>query len=72
MNSTAGPARRGNIALVVNKKRLSEHRNEFLFWQSQSYEARLAALEALRREYYGWTDDTEPRLQRVCRIAKRE
>lgn len=59
------------IALVVRKVKLSEQGNDFAYWQTQPYEARLAALEEIRREYYGWTDETEPRLQRVYRIVKR-
>ena len=59
------------IAPVVHKYKLTEQPNDFAYWQSQSYEARLAALEEIRREYYGYTDETEPRLQRVCRIVKR-
>lgn len=59
------------IAPVVRKFKLTEQPNDFAYWQTQSYEARLAALEELRQEYYGYTDETEPRLQRVHRIAKR-
>ena len=41
------------------------------YWQTQSYEARLAALEEIRREYHRWKYRAEPRFQRVYRIVKR-
>ena len=36
------------------------------YWLSQPVEARLAAVEELRRQTPGY--DAEPRLQRVCRV----
>ena len=60
------------IAPVVRKVKLTEQTSDFTYWQTQPYEARLAALNEIRQEYYGWTDETEPRLQRVCRIVKRQ
>jgi hypothetical protein len=66
------------IALVVKKMKLNEEGNDFAYWQSQPYEARLAALEEIRREYQVWinstskeTADVQPGFQRVCRIIKR-
>lgn len=38
------------------------------YWLSQPVQARLAAVEELRRQVAGY--DAEPRLQRVCRIAR--
>jgi hypothetical protein len=61
-----------SIAPVVRKVKLTEQTSDFAYWQAQPYEARLAALDEIRQEYYGWTDETEPRLQRVCRIVKRQ
>jgi hypothetical protein len=58
-------------AMVYRKMTLSEQPSDFAYWQSQPPAARLAALEATRREFHGWTDDTQPRLQRVCTIVKR-
>jgi hypothetical protein len=60
------------IAPVARKVKLTEQPSDYAYWQTQSYAARLAAVEEIRREYYGWTDETEPRLQRVCRIVKRQ
>jgi hypothetical protein len=44
---------------------------DFAYWQAQSPEARLLALEEIRREYHLWRYGAEPRLQRVCSIVKR-
>jgi hypothetical protein len=60
------------IAPVVQKFRMGEQPTDFAYWQTQPYEARLAALEQIRREYIAWHYDTEPRFQRVYTIVKRE
>ncbi|MBM3121190.1 MAG: hypothetical protein FJZ97_03260 [Chloroflexi bacterium] len=44
---------------------------DFSYWQSQPYQARLAALEEVRKEYIRWRYGAEPGFQRVYRIAKR-
>ncbi len=59
------------IAMVCKKVNMKKQPSDFAYWQAQSYEARLAALEEIRREYHGWDDDFEPRLERVCTIIKR-
>lgn len=59
------------IAKVVTKVRLGEAKKDFEYWQTQSYQARLDALEEIRREYHQWKYHAEPRLQRVYRIVKR-
>ena len=59
------------IEKVYRKFDINRQPNDFAYWQTQSYEKRLAALEEIRREYHGGTDDSEQRLQRVYRIAKR-
>lgn len=41
------------------------------YWLTRSAEDRLAAVEEIRKEYHGWTDETQPRLQRVLTIVKR-
>ena len=58
------------IEKVVRKVRLDEQENDFVYWQTQSYQARLAALEQIRQEYHHWKYDTEPRFQRVHTIVK--
>jgi hypothetical protein len=62
------PAR---IQKSVTKVALREQQTDFAYWQSQSYQARLAALEEIRREYHRWRYGAEPRLQRVYTIVKR-
>ena len=59
------------IAPVVKKFRLDEQPTDFVYWQNQPYATRLAALEAIRREYVAWKYDSEPGFQRVYRIIKR-
>lgn len=56
---------------VVRKVALKEQLTDFAYWQEQSYEARLAALEGIRQEYHRWHHDTQPRLQRFSRFVKR-
>jgi hypothetical protein len=50
---------------------LFEQKSDFAYWQSQPYEARLAALERIRQEYHRWRYGAEPRLQRVYSVAER-
>lgn len=56
---------------AVRIVKLDQQGTDFQYWQSQPPWKRLAALEMLRRQYHGWTDETEPRLQRVYTIIKR-
>ena len=56
---------------VVRKVSLREQPTDFAYWQEQPYEARLAALEEIRREYHQWHYDTQPRLQRFLQFVKR-
>jgi hypothetical protein len=62
---------RSEVHLVVAKVKIDEQETDFAYWQTQSYEARLAALEQIRSEYHRWKYDAEPRLQRVYQIVKR-
>ena len=57
---------------VINKGKLKEQGNDFLFWQSQSYESRLSAIEEIRNEYNRWKYGSEQGLQRVYRIIERQ
>jgi hypothetical protein len=57
---------------TVRKVSLHDQPSDAAYWRQQPPEERLAALEQIRREYHGWTDDTQPRLQRVYSVAKRE
>ena len=58
------------IAKVVRKFKLGQEEPDATYWREQSYQARLAALEEIRREYHGWHYESEPRLQRICRVIK--
>ncbi len=42
------------IAPVVHFRKLKDRESDFAYWQKQSYEARIAALEEIRSEYYTW------------------
>jgi hypothetical protein len=57
---------------VMTRVPLRQQKSDFAYWQAQPYAARLAALEAIRREYHQWRYGAEPRLQRVCAIVKRK
>ena len=59
------------IEKVFRKTTLDERGNDFAYWQTQSYELRLATVEQIRREYHLWKYGTEPRFQRVLTITKR-
>jgi len=43
---------------------------DFAYWQTRSFEERLAALESIRNDYIKWAYDIQPRFQRVYRIVK--
>jgi hypothetical protein len=59
------------IQAVVHITSLKDQKTDFQYWQTQSYEARLATLEQVRREYNQWRYSTEPGFQRVYTIIKR-
>jgi hypothetical protein len=56
----------------VRKGKLSEQGNDFVFWQSQTFEKRLATIEQIRNEYNTWKYGAEQGIQRVYRIIKRK
>lgn len=59
------------ISKTYTKLPIHKQKSDFAYWQNQPYEARLAALEQIRREYHQWRYGAEPRLQRVYTIIKR-
>jgi hypothetical protein len=59
------------IEKVVTKVNIRAQKSDFAYWQTQSYQARLTALERIRREYHQWRYGAEPRFQRVYTIVKR-
>jgi len=59
------------IEKVVTRQNLKDHkqrsiRDDLAYWLSKSPEERIAAVEYLRRQYYGST----ARLQRVARVVQ--
>ncbi len=56
------------IAKVVRRFKAKEQPTDFAYWQGMSYQARLTALEEIRREYHLWKYGGEPRLEKACRI----
>ncbi len=59
------------IVRVVQKTTLAEQLKDSIYWRTQPYALRLAALEEIRRDYHRWKYDAEPRLQRVYTIVGR-
>lgn len=60
-----------SIAPVVTKRRLGEPQDSREWWLSRPIQERIEQVEILRREYYGWDNETEPRLQRVHSVRRR-
>ena len=60
------------IEKVVRKIPLDKQDREADYWRTQPYQARLAALEHIRREYHQWKYGSEPRLQRVYTITQQK
>ena len=65
------------MASVVRITSLSQQGNDFAYWQTQSYEKRIEALEEIRNEYKQWDNSSQGDLkhvqqgfQRVFRIVK--
>jgi hypothetical protein len=59
------------VIKVVHKFRLEEQPTDFAYWQTQSYEARLLALEQIRQEYHRWHNDPQPRHPSFYPVVKR-
>ena len=51
---------------------LKDANNDFEWWQTQSYEFRLATLEQIRKEYNTWKYGTEQGFQRVYSITQQK
>ncbi|MGG6263706.1 hypothetical protein ACQ4M3_27225 [Leptolyngbya sp. AN03gr2] len=59
------------IVPVVSKISMRAPNRDVAYWRSQSCQARIDALEEIRREYHLWKyGEAEPRLQKVCTIVK--
>jgi hypothetical protein len=58
--------------IFCRKINLKEQKSDFAYWQTQSYQARLEALEEIRHNYHQWKDhNAQSRLQRVYTISQR-
>ena len=60
------------IAKVVTKVKMGEEESDFAYWQTQPPEARLAALEEIRREYHLWKYGGEPPFRKVVTIIRKD
>ncbi len=58
------------MQIVYQKVNLHESKNDFTYWQDQSYQDRLTCLEQIRQEFHQWKYGAESRLQRVYTILK--
>ncbi len=57
---------------ICRKIKLKEQKNDFAYWQTQSYQKRLETLENIRQEYHQWKYlNVQSRLQRVYTISQR-
>ncbi|MFN6233619.1 hypothetical protein [Microcystis sp.] len=55
---------------VIKKVNIKKQNNDFNYWQKQSYQKRLEALEQIRQQYHQYKYNAEPRLQRIYTIVK--
>ena len=53
------------------KVNIHNQTSDFAYWQTQSYQVRLATLEQIWQEYHRWRYSAEPELERVYTIVKR-
>lgn len=67
MSSLAGKSRK----FLIVKTDMRSPKKDTVYWQSQSYQFRLAALEEIRQEFHQWKYHVQPRFQRVYSIIKR-
>jgi hypothetical protein len=59
------------IRKVVTRRRLGEPESDIAYWRTRPMAERIAHVEALHAEHYGWADGAGPRLQRVHRVLRR-
>ena len=59
------------VVMSFTKVDILQQKSDFAYWQSQPYQARLAALEQIRQEYHRLMYGAEPGFQRVLSIIKR-
>ena len=49
-------------------KRLGQEDPPWMYWRTRPHAERLEAVEKIRKEFHGWTNEPEPRLSRIYRI----
>jgi hypothetical protein len=57
--------------LPVVKVGMKTPKSDAVYWRTQPYEIRLAALESIRQEFIAWKYGAQSRLQRVYTVVKR-
>jgi hypothetical protein len=55
---------------IIKILNLKDQKNDFAFWQNQSYQKRLQTLEEIRQEYIKWKYGSQPGFQRVYKIVE--
>lgn len=68
----AAPSTMGDVPIerVARVVRMTDPDDTRTFWLSRTPAQRVEGIETLRAEAHGWTDDSWPRLQRVCRVLR--
>ena len=56
---------------VVNKIRLKQQKSDFSYWQTQSPQKRLQALEEIRTSFHQYKYNAQPRLSLSYTVVKR-
>ncbi|BAQ63207.1 hypothetical protein GM3708_3613 (plasmid) [Geminocystis sp. NIES-3708] len=57
---------------TYQKISLKQQSSDFNYWQTQTYQQRLQALEEIRQEYHLWKyQNVESRLQRIYTVSQR-
>jgi hypothetical protein len=57
---------------VLRISNIKSTETDFIFWSSKSVQERLAAVEALRKQYINFKYHVDARLQRVCRVIDKK
>ena len=60
------------IEKIVHRTIQKHQTSDFQYWQKQSPQKRLEALETIRQEYHQYKYNAQPRLQRVYTVIKRK
>jgi hypothetical protein len=63
------PDRMDRTTVRIYKR--GEEPSDLDYWRSRPLGERLHAIEQIRREYHGWTDEPQSRLQKVYRVIER-